>query len=63
MALEYLKPHEVAKILDVSESTVYRWEKEGTLKAFRSHKGHRLFRREDVEKLLPREAVSVQRTG
>lgn len=61
MAVEYLKPHEVAKILSVSESTVDRWEKEGILKALRTHKGHRLFRREDVEKLLPREAVQSGR--
>lgn len=61
--MEYLKPHEAAKVLNVSESTINRWEREGTLKALRTPKGHRVFRREDVEKLLPREAVLQRGTA
>lgn len=55
--MDYLKTSEVARCLSVSESAVRCWEKEGILKAVRTATGRRLFKREDVEKLIPKEAV------
>ncbi len=57
--MEFLKTGDVAKLLCVSESTVRLWEKEGMLRAVRTAKGQRLFRRDDVEKLRPKEATSA----
>lgn len=57
--MEYLKIGEAAKLLGVSVSAVRLWEKEGLLRAVRTAKGQRLFRREDVEKLRPKEATSA----
>ncbi len=57
--MEYLKTSEVAKLLFMSESGVRKWEREGRLKALRTATGQRLFHRKDVEKLMPKEAVSA----
>ncbi len=57
--MNYLKTSEVARLLHLSESGVRKWEREGRLKAIRTATGQRLFRREDVEKLIPKEAVSA----
>ncbi len=57
--MEYLKTSEVARLLCMSESGVRKWEREGRLKAKRTATGQWLFLREDVEKLIPKEMVSV----
>ncbi len=57
LAVEYLKTSEVAKLLCMSESGVRKWEREGRLKALRTATGQRLFRREDVERLMPKEST------
>lgn len=57
--MEYLKIGEASRVLGVSVSTVRLWEKDGLLKVVRTAKGQRLFRREDVEKLQPKEATSA----
>lgn len=51
--MDFLKTSEVARILSIGESTVRQWEGEGRLKAVRTATGQRLFKREDVEKLIP----------
>ncbi len=57
--IDYLRIGEAARWLGVSVSTVRLWEKEGLLKAVRTVKGRRPFRREDVERLRPKEATSA----
>lgn len=57
--MDFLKTSEVARILSMGESTVRQWEREGRLKAVRTVTGQRLFKRKDVEKLIPKEAVSA----
>ncbi len=57
--MEYLKIGEASRVLGVSVSTVRLWEKGGLLKVVRTAKGQRLFRREDVERLRPKEATSA----
>lgn len=57
--MEYLRTSEAARFLCISESGVRRWEREGRLKAVRTATGQRLFRREDVEKLAPKETASA----
>lgn len=58
--MDYLKTSEVARILKLSEAGVRLWEKNGLLKAVRTATGRRLFRREDVEKLTPKEIETAQ---
>lgn len=55
--MDFLKTSEVARVLSIGESTVRQWESEGRLRAVRTVTGQRLFRREDVEKLIPKEVV------
>lgn len=57
--MAYLKIGEAARLLGVSVSTVRLWEKEGMLRAVRTAKGQRLFYKEEVERLAPREAVAM----
>jgi len=47
-----LKTSDVARLLNVSHMTVVRWSNDGTLSFQKSLKGHRRFKRSDVEKLL-----------
>ena len=53
--MQYLKIGEASKLLGVSVSTVRLWEKEGLLKVVRTAKGQRLFCRQEVERLIPKE--------
>ena len=49
----FLKPSDVASILNLHSSTVRRWSKKGILKAYRiGPRGDRRFLREDVHALL-----------
>ncbi|WP_050899193.1 helix-turn-helix domain-containing protein [Marinitoga piezophila] len=48
---EFLTKKEVAKLLKVSEVTIYRWSKQGILKPIKIGKKV-LFKRADIEKLL-----------
>lgn len=57
--MSYIKTAEVAKLLCIGESTVRKWEREGLLKAVRTATGQRLFKREEVEKLIPKEVVAT----
>jgi excisionase family DNA binding protein len=41
--LKYLKPSEVADMLDVSIDTVYRWVREGKIKSVRIVAGKRVW--------------------
>lgn len=47
---------EVAKLLAVTVQTVRRWDRDGQLTAVRTPKGHRRFRRSEVEALLAKAA-------
>jgi len=51
---EYLTPEEISKLLKVTRLTVYRWIKEGKLKAVKAGRAVRI-RREDLEKFLDRD--------
>ncbi|MDO8136765.1 MAG: helix-turn-helix domain-containing protein [Candidatus Brocadiales bacterium] len=55
-----LKVSEVARLLSVSEYTVRRWTREKLLTVFRTPTGRWLYKREDVEKLIPKEAAPAQ---
>lgn len=57
--MDFLKTSEVARILSLGESTERQWEREGRLKAVRTATGQRLFKREDVKRLVPREVVAT----
>lgn len=56
----YYTLEEVAKILRVSQRTVYRWIKEGHLTAIQVMKrgGHRILKRE-LDKFYAKSAVSI----
>ncbi len=57
--MDYLKIGEVAQLLNMSVSGIRTWEEKGIIKAVRTATGQRRFRREDVEKLRPKEATSA----
>lgn len=57
LVVDYIKTSEVARLLYLSESGVRKWEREGKLKAVRTATGQRLFLREDVDKLVPKEII------
>lgn len=44
--------HEVKSILNVSKSTLQRWDKSGKLKALRTEGGHRRYRKSIIEELI-----------
>lgn len=44
-----MTPAEVQQALNVSRSTLVTWDAEGLLKSIRLPKGHRRYRRADVE--------------
>ena len=48
---EYLKPHEVCRILGISYITLWRWIREGKVKAVRSPSGRYLIPRSEIEKI------------
>jgi DNA-binding transcriptional MerR regulator len=50
---ERLKPQRVADLVGVSTSTIRRYEREGLLPApTRTRSGHRVYTRDDVERIL-----------
>ncbi len=49
---EILTTTDVARLGDVSASTVNAWERSGKLPAMRTERGIRIFRREDVNRFL-----------
>lgn len=40
------------EILDISRSTLYRWEEQGKIKPLRLESGHRRYKMSDLETLL-----------
>lgn len=58
--VEMLKVSEVARLLGVSEYTVRRWTREGLLPVFRTPTDKRLYRRKDVEKLIPKKCAGLE---
>ncbi len=50
-ASSFVTVHEAAKILGVSPDTVKRYAKKGLIKSARNAENHRLFRREELERL------------
>ena len=57
-----LKTSDVARLLNVSHMTIVRWANDGTLPFQKSVKGHRRFKRSDVEKLIKGQALSPNPT-
>lgn len=55
---EYLPIGEVAKLFNVTATTVRNWEKDGKLTAIRTPGNQRRFRRAQVEALLSGERVA-----
>jgi len=49
---EYLGTSEVARILNVSDTTVRYWCDKGKIRYFKNHRGYRRIPRKEVEKLL-----------
>lgn len=43
---------EVEEILNVSKSTLQRWDNSGKLKAYRTKGGHRRYKQTDIENIL-----------
>ena len=43
---------ETEKLLNVSKSTLQRWDNSGKLKAIRTEGGHRRYKQSDVDKIL-----------
>ena len=43
---------ETEKLLNVSKSTLQRWDNSGKLKAIRTEGGHRRYRQSDIDKIL-----------
>lgn len=58
---KYLRVGEVATQLGVSPQTVRRYEKEGRIEATRSITGQRLFKQEDIDKLLGKSEETNER--
>jgi len=52
-----LRSHEVAVLFDVTERTVINWAASAKLASIRTAGGHLRFRREDVMRLLDRNAT------
>lgn len=52
MAEALLQTSEVARIFEVTPETIRMWERIGTLPAMKTARGVRLFRREDVDRVL-----------
>ena len=49
----YLSTSEIAKMLNISSITIYRWEKQGLIKSYRSNpKGKKFFIKEEALKLV-----------
>ncbi len=57
--MNFVRTGEVARLLGVSVGTVRNYEREGILRSVKTLKGQRLFCREEVEKLVPKETVAT----
>ena len=53
--MDILKPKDIVKILNISMKTLQRWDKDGTLPAFRNPKNRRYYTEEQIDKLLSNE--------
>lgn len=51
---------ETKKILNVSKSTLQRWDKSGKLSALRTEGGHRRWKQSDIDKILGVEKSSIE---
>ena len=50
--LQSVRPKDACRILQVSKSTLYRWERDGILPAERTAGGHRRYKLADLRKTL-----------
>ena len=50
--MSILKPKDVSKILNVSQKTLQRWDKDGTLIAYRNPKNRRYYTQEQIDLFL-----------
>lgn len=50
--MDILKPKDVVKILNISMKTLQRWDKDGTLPAYRNPKNRRYYTKEQIKKFL-----------
>lgn len=55
-----LTVEETKKILNVSKSTLQRWDKSGKLCALRTEGGHRRWKQSDIDKILGEEKSSIE---
>lgn len=51
---------ETEELLNVSKSTLQRWDNKGKLSALRTEGGHRRYRLSDIEKIFGKEQVSIK---
>ena len=54
--MSILKPKDVTKILNVSQKTLQRWDKDKTLVAYRNPKNRRYYTQEQIDSFLGKEA-------
>lgn len=54
--MDILKPKDVVKILNISMKTLQRWDKDGTLPAYRNPKDRRYYTKEQIDQFLGKEA-------
>lgn len=50
--MSILKPKDVSRILNVSQKTLQRWDKDGTLIAYRNPKNRRYYTQEQIDSFL-----------
>lgn len=50
--MDILKPKDVVKILNISMKTLQRWDKDGTLPAYRNPKNRRYYTKEQIKKIF-----------
>lgn len=50
--MSILKPKDVSKILNISQKTLQRWDKDGTLIAYRNPKNRRYYTQEQIDLFL-----------
>ena len=50
--MSILKPKDVSKILNISQKTLQRWDKDGTLVAYRNPKNRRYYTQEQIDLFL-----------
>ena len=59
--MSILKPKDVAKILNVSQKTLQRWDKDGTLVAYRNPKNRRYYTQEQIDLFLGKKNKTQRR--